>query len=78
MIFWTTLICIKHDLIGQFLLEKNTVPHGYPAATDGYWLMVSPRPPGEHTIKFKARYTKSPTDENGVMIQDIEYKFNVM
>ena len=49
---------------------------GYPAATDGYWLMLRPLPVGTHTLKFQAQYQR--TDEFlGSMAQDVEYQLLV-
>ena len=45
-------------------------PHsGYPAASDGYWILLAPLSKGIHTIKFGGQY--------GDMIQDIEYEIFV-
>lgn len=52
--------------------EKYDAPKWYPAATDGYWLMLKPLSPGVHKLKFQAQYFR----ENGAfgrMAQDIEY-----
>jgi hypothetical protein len=44
----------------------------YPAATDGYWLMVKPLSAGRHTLKFGGRYNRN-SPSYGRMLQDIEY-----
>ena len=49
---------------------------GYPAATSGYWVMLPPLPPGEHTLEFGARDTSNES-EAGRFIQDIEYVITV-
>jgi hypothetical protein len=54
-------------------------PHsGYPAATDGYWLLVQPRPlsKGHHILKFGGKYNRS-SSADGRMLQDIEYELVV-
>lgn len=48
----------------------------YPSATDGYWLLVRPLPPGRHSIKFGGRYNRTSADY-GRMVQDIEYELLV-
>jgi hypothetical protein len=48
----------------------------YPAASDGYWLMVKPLPPGVHRLKFGGRYNRN-SPEYGRMVQDIEYELVV-
>jgi len=46
---------------------------GYPAAVDGYWLMLRPLPPGDYTLKFRAQYHR-PGERFGSMAQDVEYQ----
>jgi hypothetical protein len=56
--------------------EGNAKAHGsigYPAATDGYWLMLRPLPAGEYLLKFRAKYDQ-PDEPFGNMAQDIEYR----
>lgn len=60
------------DLLGMIPKEYEA-PKVYPAATDGYWMMLKPLSKGEHTLKFQAKYYR----EKGAfskMAQDIEYK----
>lgn len=60
------------DLLGLVPRSFNP-PRIYPAATDGFWIMLKPLSKGTHSLKFKARYNR----ENGAfskMAQDIEYK----
>ncbi len=52
--------------------EEYKVPVVYPAATDGFWVMLKPLSKGEHKLKFNAKYNR----EKGAyskMAQDIEY-----
>jgi hypothetical protein len=42
------------------------------AATDGYWVMLRPLPPGPHRLEFRAFYT-NPDEEFGDMVQNIAY-----
>lgn len=60
------------DLLGLIPREDNP-PKIYPAATDGYWVMLRPLPKGTHILKFTAKYNR----EEGAyskMAQDIEYE----
>lgn len=60
------------DLLGLIPKEYNA-PRIYPAATDGFWIMLKPLSKGEHLLKFNAQYDR---DKGGYskMAQDIEYK----
>ena len=60
------------DMLGLVPDELNP-PKIYPAATDGYWVMLRPLTRGIHTLKFKAQYgrEKGPYSK---MAQDIEYE----
>lgn len=49
---------------------------GYPAASDGFWLMLHSLAPGRHTLKFGGRYKHTAMDY-GRMVQDIEYELLV-
>lgn len=48
----------------------------YPAATDGYWLMLKPLQVGRHRISFSAKYNR-PGGSFGRMAQDINYDITV-
>lgn len=48
----------------------------YPSASDGYWIMLKPLPPGKHTIKFGGQYNKT-SSAYGDMLQDIEYEITI-
>ena len=48
----------------------------FPAATDGYWLMIRPLPAGIHVITVRARYD-NPGGELGDMEQVFEYQLQV-
>jgi len=63
------------DLMG--LTEGADREAVYPAATDGYWVMLKPLSVGEHTLKFNASYF-NPGSSYGGMAQDIEYRLNVV
>lgn len=56
--------------VGQY---PNTA---YPAATDGYWLLLQPLAKGRHVVKFGGRYNRASPDY-GRMLQDIEYELLV-
>lgn len=53
-------------------LERHT-PY-MPAATDGYWLMLTPLSTGMHRLSVKARYG-SPGTLEGDLEEDVEYQF---
>lgn len=46
------------------------------AATDGYWIMLRPLPPGPHLLEFRAFYT-NPDEALGDMVQNIAYDLTV-
>jgi hypothetical protein len=49
----------------------------YPAATDGYWVMLKPMALGKHIIKFRAEYD-NPDHRYGLMVQAIEYQIEII
>jgi len=63
------------DLLGLIPRELDP-PKVYPAATDGYWVMLKPLPKGAHTLTFKAQYN-SENRAYSKMAQDIEYELTV-
>lgn len=46
------------------------------AATDGYWILLSPLSKGQHTISFGGAYQEEP-DGSATLKQDIEYVLTV-
>lgn len=50
--------------------------NAFPSATDGFWVLLDPLPPGRHTLKFGGRYNNKSADF-GRMAQDIEYVLTV-
>jgi len=44
----------------------------YPTATDGFWVMLSRLPPGDHHLEFRAFYT-NPESPEGNAVQNISY-----
>lgn len=48
----------------------------WPAAADGYWVMLKPLPKGEHRVVFSAQYNR-PDGAFGQMAQDIEYELRI-
>jgi len=56
--------------------KQVTAPPGYPAATDGYWVMVKPLPAGKHVIRFGAQYAR-PGSSWGDLTQDVTYEIEV-
>lgn len=47
------------------------------AATDGFWIMLHPLPPGAHRLDFRAFYT-NPDEALGEMVQNISYDLTVL
>lgn len=60
------------DLLGLVPKEYNA-PYVYPAATDGYWVMLKPLSEGTHVLRFNAMYNRD-KGAYGKMAQDIEYE----
>ncbi len=63
------------DLLG-LIPQKFNPPKIYPAATDGYWVMLKPLSIGDHVLTFKAQYNR----EKGAyskMLQEIEYQIKI-
>jgi hypothetical protein len=60
----------------ELLAQKQATTKIYPAATDGYWLMLRPLSKGMHSLKFNAQYHNY-TAIHGNMMQDIEYTIEV-
>jgi len=63
------------DLLGM-IPEEYGAPRVFPAATDGFWLMLKPLEKGEHSLKFNAQYNRD-KGAYSQMAQDIEYKIVV-
>lgn len=63
------------DLLGMVPREYEP-PYVYPAASDGYWVMLKPLSRGTHSLKFSAQYNNEEGDF-GHMAQDIEYQLIV-
>ncbi|WP_420589293.1 hypothetical protein [Bacterioplanoides sp.] len=63
------------DLLGM-IPEEYGAPRVYPAATDGFWIMLKPLPKGEHILKFNAQYNRD-KGAYSKMAQDIQYKLIV-
>ncbi len=51
-------------------------PRNVVAATDGYWIMLRPLPPGPHRLEFRAFYT-NPDEALGDMVQNISYTLDI-
>mgnify|MGYP000370756880 CR=1 FL=1 len=60
------------DLLGM-IPKEHQAPKVYPAATDGFWIMLKPLSKGEHVLKFNAQYNRD-KGAYSKMAQDIEYK----
>ena len=58
-------------------IPRNVRPYkAYPAASDGYWLLLKPLKKGHHSLKFGGRYNRK-SGAFGRMVQDIEYELIV-
>ena len=62
------------DIFSRVSPERRSY-NGYPAATDGYWLLVQPLSKSRHVLRFGGRYSSS--SAYGRMLQDIEYELVV-
>ncbi|MEZ5541212.1 MAG: hypothetical protein R3F42_04120 [Pseudomonadota bacterium] len=74
-VFFRTASESCFDLIARMPGSYNPATV-YPAATDGYWVMLKPLRPGSHRIAFRAEYHR-PGGAYGSMLQDIEYRIEV-
>ncbi len=63
------------DALGG-LPETAAAPEVFPAATDGYWMMLRPLPAGHHRLEFSAAYHQ-PGTPVGRMTQDIRYDLTI-
>ena len=63
------------DLFG-LLPDEYEAPYVYPAAADGFWIMLKPLSKGTHSLKFHAMYNRE-DGAYGKMAQDIEYELIV-
>lgn len=60
----------------ELLAKKQATKKVYPAATDGYWVMLKPLAKGVHSLKFNAQYQHK-TAVHGNTMQDIEYTIEI-
>jgi len=77
---YTGLVLLDGRPIGQYQRMRAaggscfTVTTGDEAvATDGYWLMLKPLPPGQHTLAVAAAYREGPRQ----MMQNFQYTLDV-
>lgn len=69
--------CFDAFPYASYLERKGDQPKDYfPAASDGYWLMVKPLAPGRHTISVRANYDNKGA-EYGDLEQVFEYELDV-
>ncbi|EKE76621.1 hypothetical protein [Gallaecimonas xiamenensis] len=61
------------DLLGSVSRDRLP-PKIYPSATEGYWVMLRPLSPGEHSLKIRSRYL---ADSGQELVQDIDYTINI-
>lgn len=64
------------DLMGRWPADASA-PVISPTATDGYWIMLRPLPPGRHKLEFRALYT-NPDQAFGGMVQNISYDLLIL
>ena len=57
--------------------ERFGAPVVAPSATDGFWIMLKPLPPGPHRLEFQAFYTNNGSSY-GDMVQNISYDLTVL
>jgi hypothetical protein len=57
--------------------KEFDAPSVDPSATDGYWIMLKPLPPGHHKLEFRAFYSR-PGASYGDMVQNISYDLTVL
>ncbi|WKE67160.1 hypothetical protein PVT67_07965 [Gallaecimonas kandeliae] len=60
------------DLLGAVSRDRLP-PKITPSATEGYWVMVKPLPPGEHKLSIRSRYEAG----DGEQVQNIDYTINI-
>lgn len=77
---YTGLVLLDGRPIGQFQRMRAagetcfTLTSDHPAvATDGYWLMLKPLPPGQHTLAVAAAYREGPRQS----MQNFQYTLEV-
>jgi len=77
---YTGLVLLDGRPIGQFQRMRAagetcfTLTSDHPAvATDGYWLMLKPLPPGQHTLAVAAAYREGPRQS----MQNFQYSLAV-
>lgn len=63
------------DLAGRAAPDLEPRPF-FPSATDGYWVMLAPLPPGDHRLEFRAFYTH-PESPGGNAVQNISYELRI-
>lgn len=66
----TTRKCF--DIFARLPAEERPYD-GYPSASDGFWILLPPLPPGRHRLHFGGRYNQH-SSAYGTMLQDIEYE----
>ncbi|WP_341501172.1 hypothetical protein [Gallaecimonas sp. GXIMD4217] len=62
------------DVLGGIPRERLP-PKLYPAATQGYWVMLRPLEAGEHELRIRAKY-RADHVRRGLIEQDVTYKIN--
>ena len=60
----------------QEVPAEYRAPDIYPAASDGYWVMLAPLPVGKHTLTFHAEYKHGANPAR--LAQHIEYEIHVV
>ncbi len=65
--------CFDSFQFAHYLSRRDSY---FPAATDGYWLMLRPLSPGLHHIRVRAHYD-NPRQELGDLEQVFEYQLQV-
>jgi hypothetical protein len=63
-----------YDVLGCTDIHAVTVPQ---AVSDGYYVMLHPLPPGEHTIEFSGHYPPNPAFGFSEFTLDLTYHLTV-
>jgi hypothetical protein len=65
--------CFNAYELADYLRAKEEYS---PSASDGYWLMFPPLPPGKHVLRVNVRYD-NPGSELGELEQEFEYELEI-
>jgi hypothetical protein len=74
------IVCADSPLFSLTIPQNGFfgIPGTGPAVADGCWVLLTPLPPGEHTITFGGTFPVSPEFGGGTFIQDATYTVTVV